>query len=69
MVVRSIRSRSPTACWESRLGEPAVGLGLVPEKRKDAEVLDGEAERLERSVRDLLSVLGGPGQDRAETTV
>jgi hypothetical protein len=32
-------------------------------------VLDGEAERLERSVRDLLSVLGGPGQDRAETTV
>jgi hypothetical protein len=32
-------------------------------------MLDGKPERLERAVRDLLSALGSPGEDRAQTAM
>ncbi len=44
------RAVDPQLLSDRLLGEPAVAFGLVPEKREDSEVLDGEAERLERSV-------------------
>jgi hypothetical protein len=47
----------------------AVGLGLMSEEGHDTEVLDGEPERLERAVGDLLSVFGSPAEDRADTTM
>jgi hypothetical protein len=41
----------------------------MPEEGHDSEVLDGEPQRLERAVGDLLSVLSSPAEDRAETTL